>query len=228
MALALGLASACVAGAARADIGASVTLQSDYRYRGFSLTDGRPALAATVSYDHASGLYAGLTGVGVLTSHDGPQVAGYLADLGYARRLTSDVSLDLGVDHSALHLYAAPRYSVRYTEVYGGLSWRDLSTHLYYTRNYLGDVGAALYGEVDGSLHPTTRLRLFAHAGVFAPVGHGGGRREARYDLSAGAATTFKKLELRLALSEFGPNAAYLGPHPQQRAAVVISSTYAF
>ena len=36
-----------------------VALLSDYRFRGESLTEGRPALQAGVNYDHSSGLFVG-------------------------------------------------------------------------------------------------------------------------------------------------------------------------
>ena len=40
------------------DLSAEIGLVSDYRYRGLSLSDGKPAVQASVTFEHDSGLYA--------------------------------------------------------------------------------------------------------------------------------------------------------------------------
>ena len=50
-----------VASPAAAQVGVSASLLTDYLYRGVSLSDGRPAASLTLSYDHPSGAYGGLT-----------------------------------------------------------------------------------------------------------------------------------------------------------------------
>src|SRR5215470_11326006 len=59
-ALLLLLAAASLPGAAHAQISASVAAVSDYRFRGISQSDRKPALQGSVAYDHPSGLFAGL------------------------------------------------------------------------------------------------------------------------------------------------------------------------
>jgi uncharacterized protein (TIGR02001 family) len=48
-----------VPGTVAAQVQGDVALLSDYRFRGESLTEGRPALQAGVNYDHSSGLFVG-------------------------------------------------------------------------------------------------------------------------------------------------------------------------
>ena len=48
------------AGACRAQVAGSVGVVSDYRYRGMSLSDGRPAVQLSIDRDFAAGTYAGL------------------------------------------------------------------------------------------------------------------------------------------------------------------------
>jgi uncharacterized protein (TIGR02001 family) len=50
---------------ARAELSATLTLTSDYVWRGVSQTDEKPALQAEVEYAHDSGFYAGLFGSNV-------------------------------------------------------------------------------------------------------------------------------------------------------------------
>ena len=42
-----------------AQVSGSVTLVSDYRYRGISLSDGRPTAQLSVAYDRPDGWYMG-------------------------------------------------------------------------------------------------------------------------------------------------------------------------
>ena len=54
----LGALAAPFATPAMAQPGLVASLTSDYLYRGYSLSAGRPALVATLSYDHPLGAYA--------------------------------------------------------------------------------------------------------------------------------------------------------------------------
>src|SRR5258708_34133383 len=72
-----------------AQVGASVSLASDFRYRGSSLSDGKPALSASLTSDHPGGVYLGVTGIGAETARDGVQALGYQAYAGYAHRMAA-------------------------------------------------------------------------------------------------------------------------------------------
>jgi len=216
--------------AARAGVAVSVAVASDYRYRGFSLSDDEPALTLTVTLDHASGAYAGVSGIGTLGGHDAPRWLGYQAYVGYAARLRPELSWDVGLTATDVTRYGDLRGPVRYGEAYAGLSWKSLSAHVYYAPDYLGQGAATLYADVDGAIRPAPHWRLFGHAGVLTPLDGGahGRPRQPTYDLKAGLAATLKSLELQLAWTELGPNGAYLAGERQERGALVVSATYSF
>lgn len=75
-------------------------LVSDYRYRGVSLSDERPALQASLTWEHDSGVYGNLWGSTI--KEDGESIKGEV-DLtaGYAAELPLGVSLDLSATYYA-------------------------------------------------------------------------------------------------------------------------------
>lgn len=216
--------------AAHAQLGASLSIQSDDRYRGISFTDARPAATLTVNYDHPTGAYVGATAIGAVTAEEGFRVTGVQAYGGYARRLASGGSLDLGVAHTDVTEYDRARYRLRYSELYVGLAGRNLSAHVYYSPDYLGGRVQTLYGSLDGSWAPAVAWRLFGHAGVLAPVQHrpGAGLSGLQYDLRAGAARQTGPVEVQLSLVTGGPDASYPAMHAQTRTTVVLGATYPF
>jgi len=50
-----------IATPAAAEVGASVSVFSDARFRGYSLSSGHPVAVVDISYDHRSGLYGAVT-----------------------------------------------------------------------------------------------------------------------------------------------------------------------
>jgi len=215
---------------AQAQLGLSASLGSDFRYRGFSLSDGKPALSVTANYDHPAGGYLNAAAIVADTADKGVQALGYQAYAGWAWRLDPDTSWDLGVTHSDLTDYLRPRYRARYSEAYAGFSWRGASAHLYYSPDYLGEGGDTLYGSLDGSLVPRTDWRLFGHLGVLAPVRTNANSdfRDPQIDLRAGVARRIAAWELQLAVTGVGPNANYPAGHAQSHEALVVSVSRAF
>jgi uncharacterized protein (TIGR02001 family) len=226
----LALAAFAWAGAAQAETAFSAAVSSDYRFRGISLSDGRPALTASFNYDAEGGGYVGLTGVAAATAHNGFQALGYQAYAGYARRLGSGDSWDVGVAHTDITEYYRPPYAVRYSEVYAGWAGRNLSAHVYYSPSYLGERVATVYANLDGSITPSPDWRLFAHAGVLTPVTRRAGSdlRNPQYDARVGVARRIRSVELQLSGVTVGPDADYPANHPQKREAVVLSAAYYF
>jgi uncharacterized protein (TIGR02001 family) len=77
--------------AAAAELSGEAGLVSDYRYRGISLSRGRPALQAELTVEHESGLYADLWGS---TLGHGDEAEINLTG-GFSKDLSEQVSLDL-------------------------------------------------------------------------------------------------------------------------------------
>jgi uncharacterized protein (TIGR02001 family) len=159
VALALAL---LIAADAEAQFSATVSFVTDYRYRGVSLSRDDPALQAGIGYDDPSGVYLGLFASNVrfaISSHRELQALPYV---GYARRLASGVSAEIGAAYSA---FTGPG-DYDYAEAYIGASIDNLSGRLYYAPHYFGRDTAAFYMELNGTQPLSDRIRLLAHLGV--------------------------------------------------------------
>lgn len=210
-----------VASTAHAQLSGALGVQSDYRFRGISLSDRQPVATLDLSYDHPSGLYAGGSAIGV--DEHGPRALGFIEYAGYATPRLGSVSLDFGVDNQNLSGYAARRYPLNYSEVYAGVAISHLSAHVYYSPNYIRSGVQILYADVEGSLKPAENWRLFAHLGATTPVGRIAGRHE-RYDLKAGVARQIGPFELQAALTATTP----APPGPPERTALVLGASWFF
>lgn len=212
--------------AAQADFSGSVALQSDYRYRGQSLGDGRPSPQLTLNLDSASGWYGGVFAAG--TSIGDQRGAKLQAYGGYALRLRSGWSVEAGCSRATY----TQLHSADYNECYAGASGERLTTRLYYAPRYFGGAARALYGELNVfyPLHPS--VNLIAHAGLLRTLR---GRdwpatpASSRYDLKLGASLPFGNWSVQLAREytrDDGIGYSYVPQRPSQ--AWVLSTTYAF
>ncbi len=212
----------CQAAPARAQLSLSAALESDYRFRGLSLSNGRPSLGLSVAYDHPSGAYAGASVIGQDTAHDGARLLGYMEYAGYAFHTGSGgPTFDVGADNENFSQYSGKAYAysgkpqdLHYSEVYGGVSWRGFSSHLYYSPDYFKAGASTLYADIDGVWRPNDDWRLFAHAGALSPLAGGGGRE--RYDLRFGVARAFRNSEAHVAWSGYfpGPSTSTVSTRP--------------
>src|SRR5205809_1401108 len=135
-AIVLGLVGCLVsiADSSRAQLSGSVSVVSDYRYRGISLSDNEPAAQLGVTYDDATGWYAGAFVSTTKSAAYDTRGAQLISFAGYAWRMPSGLSLDVGADYSVVT--ATPRYN--YPEVYAGFAFQNVSARLYYAPRYFG------------------------------------------------------------------------------------------
>ncbi len=194
-----------VRGVAVAEVSGHVALLSDYRFRGESLTDGRPALQAVVNYDHSSGLFLGAL---ASTVRIDPAVSGLGAqlDAGYARSFSERASWEIGVvtylfPH-ALQTLVERGYD--YTEAFVGASYDMVNARLYYSDDYFGTGGKAAYLEVNASRPLNERVALTGHLGFLdhrqtrQPLA--GGRDRSQLDFKAGIAIDVTGFTLELSI----------------------------
>jgi len=215
---------------ARAQVGASVTLQSDYRYRGYTLSDRKTALAVNIAYDHASGLYAGGSAFAADTDLRGVRVLGEVAYAGYATRTGAGPSLDMGVSRSRFISYRGRKRAVEFTEVYAGLAGNHLSARVAYSPKYVGQEVETLYVDLSAAYRPAPDWRLFAHAGALIPLSgrsYPVGRRK-RYDVTVGAARRIKACEVSVYVTSTSPALIYPNGQRAERSALVVSASYFF
>jgi uncharacterized protein (TIGR02001 family) len=220
----------CLPTPVQAQVGASVSVVSDYRYRGRTISDRRPTASVNLSYDHSSGLYAGGSLIVVDTAATGARLLGYVDYVGYVTQPRDGPAFDVGLTNSHISYYKFGERTVHYNEVYAGVLTDHASLRLYYSPSYFGQRVKTIYANLSGVYRPAPDWRLFGHLGALTPVGgrkFPGSHRE-RYDMSVGVAAKVKDAELSLSVSRTVPNLKFSNGHKLERDAVVAGITYFF
>jgi uncharacterized protein (TIGR02001 family) len=139
----------------------NATLATDYVVRGLTQTNSKPAVQATLEYNHTSGFYAGLFGSNVSWYGDAwegasgvnPAIYGGFGSpdavsnsieldfyLGFRNKFAGDFSYDFG----GIYYYYPGKYNITNTqnvfgnkkpdtgEVYAGLGWKWITAKVYY------------------------------------------------------------------------------------------------
>jgi uncharacterized protein (TIGR02001 family) len=151
------------AATASAQVSGGLSALSDYRFRGISLSDRRPALQGWLTYDHPSGLYAGALLSTVHIYAASSEVAGNLYG-GYAYAISPRAALDVAV---ARYFYPESTVigSYDFTELSVGAALDRVRTRLSVSNDYFGSGSRTAYLEVEGTLPLTEKLSLIGHAG---------------------------------------------------------------
>ena len=194
---ALALMALVVAGVANAQVSTSLTLQSDYRVRGVSLTDKRPVLSGALGYDSPSGFYAGGSLIAQDTADQGAQLLGHIEYFGFAFDRGSQLAWEVGIDNQNFKLGGPNSFRLKYTEVYVGVTRKDFSARIYYSPNYINSDWSAVYLSLDGALRPADNWRVSGHVGVFKRLNDTGDLR-ARADLQLGLTREFTGGEIQV------------------------------
>lgn len=216
---------AMIAAPAWAQVAVEGALLTDYRVRGYSVSDGNPAASLALSYDDPSGAYLGATAIA--SWHGGEaELSGFQGNAGYAVRIAPQVSLDAGVSRSE-YRYTYRNRRLGYTELYLGVSAPHLSARLNYSPDYGRSDNSTLYAEAEVGIEPATDWLLSAHAGVFSYLGkHPAFLPRERYDWRIGAARKFGASALRLDLS--GRVQGSPARQARDATALVLSLTHGF
>lgn len=192
-----------IASPASAQVGATLSVQSEERLRGEAISDGRPVATLELADDLPGGFYLGGSGSVVLTREDGPRPFALRANAGYAYTIRPDLTLDLGIGHGGYREYNRSGHGASYTEVYAGLAGRVLSGHVFVSPGYFRRDEPTLYADLDAAADLDRRWVLLAHAGALTRLGgHGGDEPGLRVDW---------RLGLRRRLGRFDLDAAWVG-----------------
>jgi len=206
-------------------------VDSDYRVSGVSLSSGKPDLSLSLSYDHESGLYGGLSVIGAEGIHGGTRVLGYVEYAGYATRLDSDNTIDFGVSNINAVEQNNRTYSIEYTQIYAGIIRDDFTARVYYSPNFIGEGFNVVYIDLGKTVKIAQHWRLFGHAGLLTPFGGARGPDSSRYehfDFRAGVAAEIKGAELQLAWTATRPKLDYPVGHRQAGDALELGAAIFF
>ncbi|MBC9031848.1 hypothetical protein IAG41_05545 [Sphingomonas sp. JC676] len=213
---------------AEAQILGSISVESDARFRGYSLGSGDPAATLDLGYDHESGLYLnGSATVGVDQSD--PALLTYQLNAGYAARISPTVSIDAGAVRSWYTRHSSGAGDTHYTELYLGVTAHGISSHVYYSPDYLRPGIETLYAEVESTINLAPEWRLTGHAGLLTHLSDPPryARRE-HYDWRATLGRDLGKLELHASLSGAGPGSDYYSGRRHSATAVTFGASLPF
>lgn len=222
--LACAVGGAVLATAAQAQFGASVAIDSDYRYRGVSLSDSKPSPRLTLNYDATDRWYAGasVTRAALTPPESYAQMLGYA---GWATQAVDGRSFELGIDAS--HFAGIAGYD--FAEAFAGLLAERWSARLYYAPDYYGRHVQAGYAEFNAHVPLDQHARLFGHVGALVPLGgvHGDAGKT-RSDISAGAGLALRGWDLHLAAVAASRGGPYPAVYSGRRAAIVAGASFSF
>lgn len=217
---------ALLCGTAQAQWGATLGVESDLRFRGVSLSDGRPDLRLSLSYDHASGAFAGAsaTQVEFVRGRHALQLLGYA---GYVARVAPGIGAEFGITSSVFSGNA--RYN--YTEAFAGVLGERMSLRAYYAPDYFGFGQATVYVELDANAPLAPRWRVFGHAGALTALvcqAVEDGRRT-RTDLRVGLGfAAAPSLDVQLAWVTATGGGPYVVEYSTRRSTAVLSLLASF
>ena len=210
-----------------AQIAGSVGFDSDYRLRGYSLTEGHPAFFAQASYDDPSGFYLGLSGLAVVS--DDPRFLGVIGNAGYARRVGKHATIDAGLLRSQIRRAVPGDAGFEYTEVYAGAYVGPVTARLYYSPDYRTSRQPTLYGELEAHVDPLPKWRLSSHLGLLTYLSSTAyyPPEETHGDWRISAVRQIGEFELHAALSGGSPN-TYFGFRLHRRTALTLGGSVTF
>ncbi len=194
------------------------------------MSDEQPALSVDANYDDPSGVYVGGSVVAGAPLDEDPEVLQAIEYAGYARRLSPDVSVDVGATNTSYTGYYRGSPATQYQEVYAGVSLGLLGAYVYYAPDYFGQGDSTLYAELKAAFRPAPNWRLNGRVGLLNKIG--GPRTEQdqgpQYDLSIGISREFKGGDLHAAWTYMGPHPDFRDYRPLSRGALVVGATWFF
>jgi uncharacterized protein (TIGR02001 family) len=214
------------ADAAAAQVGVGLGVESDHRFRGISLSDGKPDVHLDLAWDGAHGVYAGAAASSVELER-GRRRAELIGYLGYAQA-AGKAAAGWEIGASAAHFVDASRYD--YAELYAGLIGDGWNARLSLSPDYFGQGRRTLYAELNAGRALPGPWRVFAHLGVLDAFGGGAAAQtsRARHDLRLGLGAAHGAWDVQLAFVAGDGEGLYPTPYPGRRRTLVLAASHFF
>ena len=205
-------------------IGAVVSIFSDDRFRGVSVSDGRPVGTVDLSYDAPNGFYGNLSGTLVATRDEGIKALSVVFNSGYATQLRSGLTADFGVSHTRYSHYSSLSSGRAFTEAYAGLAGKILGGRISVSPDYYGFARWAAHGELDAHVDLSRNSAVDGEAGLFVPLGHSTyeGSLHPEFDVRVGFAQRAGPVTFHAAVSGRSGDDSIYGGHGHGRVALVL------
>ena len=143
------------------ELSGDIAFTSDYAFRGISQTEEAPALQGGLSLSDESGFYLSVWGSNVDFLAEGTLELDVM--LGWSGDINEDWSTDVGIMR-----YGYPNAEIdgsNFWELYGSLSYKDLTFGLAYSDDYYANSGDFIYAYANYSYSLTDNLSLDLHVG---------------------------------------------------------------
>jgi len=205
-------------------IGAVVSVFSDDRFRGVSISNGQPVGTLDLSYDATNGLYGDLSGTIVATPDEGIKALSAFFNGGYARQLRPGLAADFGVSHARYSHYSSFPSGRAFTEAYVGLAARDFGGRISISPDYFGVPRWTAHGQLDAHVDLSRTSTLEGEAGLLLPLAHSadGGSVHPQFDARIGFAQRAGPVTFHAALSGGSGRNAIYGGHGNHRVVLVL------
>lgn len=187
----VGLSLLLVAGSASAELTSTITLTSDYDFRGFSQSAEDPALQASLDWSSDGGFYAGAWASNVdfgPGSESDVELDGYI---GFAGGEEDGLGFDVGLVY---YSYWPDDDEVDYAEIFAGLSYNVFEVKAWYSDDYFGVGESAYY--IEGNL--TFELPQEFGLGVHVGMSDGDAFDDSVVDYSANVTKSFGNFDFEL------------------------------
>ena len=211
--------------AVRAQWSVSAAIDSDYRFRGVSLSESGPTLQLALNYDAPNRCYGGASARRVELARGDP----YALLLGYAGCVVpAEAGRQVELGATLSHFTGDSSYD--FAEVYVGLLAAPWVARLHLAPDYFGRHVSTAYAELDSYLSLNEHFRLSAHLGAISRIAgrHDNGESRMRFDLRLGAGWVLRELELQVAWVAASRGGPYPAVYGRRRAAWVAGASYAF
>jgi uncharacterized protein (TIGR02001 family) len=221
------LLAGLAAAPASAGTGFAASIVSDARFRGYSLSEGRPVATLAFSNDDPLGFYLGGSASAVLRHNGEPAPYALQLDAGYGTQIGRETTLDVGITHTSFTHYSSRSRGTSYTEVYAGIIHGGLSSTIYLSPDYFMRGRWTAYGEVNGNVSLGSNWSLDGHVGALAglrtPVSTQVNRPGV--DWSAGVTRQFGRISLHAKWSDGLPGHDFYDRRRHSRSAVVVGAS---
>jgi uncharacterized protein (TIGR02001 family) len=211
-------------------IEARIAIESDLRWRGYSLSAGHPVVTADLGYDDLSGFYLNGSVIAQLRS-DEVRYLGFTASGGFAKRLGDRWTIDAGVVRAEYREAYPGDPEYRYTEIYVGVTRSPVLARISYSPDHFSSKVHTLYLETESSVKLPASFRLSGHAGVLIIVDQPpppDGYFKTQYDWRATLSRPFGNAEVHVSLSGGGPSRDYYADASHSRTAVTVGASVSF
>lgn len=159
------VALAAATATAHAEVSSTVTVASDYDFRGITQTARDPALQISLDWASESGFYLGAWASNVDFGEGAKSDAEVDLLGGFRGSINDDTAYDIGIAH---YTFQPNDDDVDFTEAYASLTYQAVTAKYWYAWDFGNSGSAASYLELNGALPLPNDFSLTLHGGYSA------------------------------------------------------------